>query len=152
MTSFHWYQVFLCLKAAGTSSLGVGASGLQVSVLALEVKPASEADPQLLLTLSTSRPRLPVSVPPELNVGLWGHEDDEASGALEHERVALAHLGHLPWVYELDGAALRLVARPELEHIVCAGHLDTNPETEHKFHNTTHIVCFPTLTPRVCLC
>ena len=46
MTSFHWYQVFLCLKAAGISSLGVGAAGLQVSVLALEVKPASEADPQ----------------------------------------------------------------------------------------------------------
>ena len=74
----------------------------------------SEADPKL----STSCPRLPVSVPPELDVGLGGDEDGETGGALEHERVALAHLSHLPWVDELDGAALRLVARPELEHIV----------------------------------
>ena len=74
----------------------------------------SEADPQL----STSCPRLPVSISPKLNVGLGGHEDGEAGWALKHERVALAHLGHLPRVDELDGAALRLVARAELKHIV----------------------------------
>ena len=102
----------------------------------------SEADPQLLLTLSTSRPRLPVSVPPKLNVGLGGHEDGEASGALEHERVTLAHLGHLPRVYELDGAALRLVARPELKHIVSEGHLNTQPEREQRFHKmSNHYYC-----------
>ena len=68
-------------------------------------------------------------------VSLGGDEDGETGGALEHERVALAHLGHLPWVDELDGAALPLVARPELEHIVSEGHLNTQPEREQRFHN-----------------